>query len=104
MTSSASALSLNSSPVTMAELEFADHLAQKIRVMNAKAPVEPSDDALQLREQAFHTMQELQQGIHTSDNPYGIAADMLAVKHAMFDACFKGIGYFGGNNCCLVCI
>ena len=93
MVSSASNASLSSSPVTMAELEFADHLSHKIRLMNASgatAAPEPSDDALQLREQAFRTMQELQQGIHTSDNPFGVASDMLAVKHAMFDSCFKG--------------
>ena len=92
MVSSSSTVSLGSSaPVTLAELEFADHLAIKIRQMNPSAgSAEPSDDALQLREQAFRTMFELQQGLQAAENPYAIASDMLAVKHAMFDSCFKG--------------
>ena len=102
MSPSSSNLSLSASPVSIAELEFADQLSHKIRQLAAvtgadgaaggagSGAAEPSAEALHLREQAFLTMNELQQNMQNSDNPYAIASDMLAVKHAMFDSCFKG--------------
>ncbi len=74
----------------LGELEYAELLSQKVRLLLPGGSTIASPETLYLREQALRTMSDLQQHMEGTENPYPILSDMLAVKHALFDACFKG--------------
>ena len=75
----------------LGELEYADQLMAKIRFLLPGGSAVASPENVYLRDQALRTMGDLQAHIEGTENPYPILSDMLAVKHALFDSCFKGI-------------